>query len=121
MRKTLIVAAIVAVLGLGGYVGYTTIFCPAPSPSASAGDSVAFASLSVSGDVTCSVDGIGGRCCVGPVESALSRVEGVEKVECDPKSRTAKVTIAKGQSIPASQLAKVLKAAGYRLAGVEPL
>ena len=122
MPKALIVAIGVAVVGIGGYVGFRTLHHhPAHTASTAAVGSLAFADQTVSGTVLCKIGGMQGGCCKVPVQSALLRIEGVEKVETDVKTGTAQVTIKEGRSIQTAQLAKTFEGSMYYIASVEPL
>ena len=125
MRKIVIVISGLVVLTIGGYVGYETIFQHRhhnlTSTSSASENLLSLAGQTVSGAVFCSVEGMTCGECVHSVQTALSRVEGVEMVQVDLSSGTAEVIIAKGKSIKATELARAFDDTRFKLTGVKSL
>ena len=125
MRKIVIVIGGLAVLTVGGYVGYEMIFQhrhhSLTSTSSTNEYLASFAGQTVSGVVFCNVEGMTCGGCVHSVQTALSRVEGVEMVQVDLSSGTAEVIIADGKSIKATELARALDDTRFKLTRVKSL
>jgi len=125
MRKLVIVISGLAVLTVGGYVGYETIFQHRhhnlTSTSSASENLVSLAGQTVSGAVFCNVEGMTCGGCVRSVQIALGRVRGVENVSVNLQAGTAEVRIAKGKSIKATDLARALDDTRFKLTRVKSL
>ena len=124
ISKRMMVVAGLAVIIVGGYIGYGAIFqhrYNSPASTSSTSESITLAGRTVSGTLFCSVEGMYCSGCAYSVQSALTQVEGVESVWVDSRSGTAQVTITEGKSIETSELAKALEGTRYKLTSVKSL
>ena len=123
-RRSMVIVGALAVLAFVGYIGYKTVFQQSHhtlAPTSSTSEHLAFAGETVSGALFCRVDGMVCGTCVHSVQTALGGVEGVESVSVNLRAGTAEVTIAEGESVEASHLAKALQDKGFKLSGVKSL
>ena len=123
MRKSIIIVGGLALLTVGAYGGYKTIFQgrQGPPPTSTTTEQAAFTGQTVSGALFCSIEGMVCGTCVNSVQTALGDVEGVESVHVDLSAGTAEVAIAEGKSVEASELAKALEGTRFKLTDVKSI
>lgn len=85
---------------------------------------VAVPTIAVAEEILCNLSGMEGGCCLGRIQNALMKIDGVEKVTLDPKDGKVALAVREGVAVSEDAIRKAVVEAddkhnhGFKVTGI---